>query len=266
MAKKVFERVKREAKDMGKVKEHNKKLKAEMASLKAMLQAQASNTADKEKSEKAIKEKQAEIDRLETRIAQLESALAKEKENVKKLENDLASQKEGNRRLTADMQYLKEKVASTQTPMHRRAKSGSAKAQQIAEAVVVGASLSAEELAHHHAEVARLEEELEEERKMSRAMRIQIKNLRASMADKGVVDVTASTDYISDAVSEISGSEMDTSDLPDPSEVEQVRYVHILLLRCLSECSCASFCWESRWIGFKTVYHHPPCFIIGIER
>jgi myosin-5 len=246
IAKKVFEQVKREAKDMGKVKEHNEKLKAEMASLKAMLQAQAANDAGREKSEKAIKEKQAEIDRLEARIAQLEAALAKEKENVQKLENDLAAQKEGNRRLTADLQYQKEKVASTQTPKHRKQASGSAKAQQLAEAVVIGATLSSEDLAQHHAEVARLEEELEEERKMSRAMRTQIKNLRASMADKGVVDVTASTDYISDAVSEISGSEMDTSDIPDPSEVEQVRYVQLLLQGWLNECSSVLVLFERR--------------------
>jgi len=221
IAKKVFDQVKREAKDMGKVKEHNEKLKAEMASLKAMLQAQAANDAGKEKYEKAIKEKQAEIDRLEARIAQLEAALAKEKENVLKLENDLASQKEGNRKLTSDLQYQKEKAA--QTPMRRKQSSDGVKAEQLAEAMVIGATVSSEDLAQHHAEVARLEEELEEERKMSRAMRIQIKNLRSSMADKGVVDVTASTDYISDAVSEMSGSEMDTSDVPDPSDVEQVR-------------------------------------------
>lgn len=246
IAKKVFEQVKREAKDMGKVKEHNEKLKAEMASLKAMLQAQAANDAGREKSEKAIKEKQAEIDRLEARIVQLEAALAKEKENVQKLENDLASQKEGNRRLTADLQYQKERFASTQSPKHRKQSSSSAKAEQLAEAVVIGATVSSEDLAQHHAEVARLEEELEEERKMSRVMRTQIKNLRASIADKGMVDVTASTDYISDAVSEISGSEMDTSDVPDPSEVEQARYVQLLLQGWLNECSSVLFLFESR--------------------
>ena len=247
IAKKVFEQVKREAKDMGKVKQHNEKLKAEMASLKAMLQAQAANDAGKEESEKAIKEKQVEIDRLEARIAQLEAALAKEKENVQKLENGLASQKEGNRRLTADLQYQKEKVASTQSPTHRKQSSGSAKAEPLAEAMVVGATLSSEDLAQHHAEVARLEEELEEERKMSRAMRTQIKNLRSSIADKGVVDVTASvTDYASDAVSEMSGSEMDTSDIPDPSEVDQVRYVQLLLQGLLNESSSVLFLFERR--------------------
>ena len=242
IAKKVFDQVKREAKDMGKVKEHNEKLKAEMASLKAMLQAQAANDAGKEKYEKAIKEKQAEIDRLEARIAQLEASLAKEKENVQKLENELASQKEGNRKLTSDLQYQKEKVA--QTPMRRKQSSDGVKAEQLAEATVIGATMSSEDLAQHHAEVARLEEELEEERKMGRAMRIQIKNLRSSMADKGVVDVTASTDYISDAVSEISGSEMDTSDVPDPSDVEQVRYVQLLSQGWLNECSDVLFLFE----------------------
>ena len=246
IAKKVFDQIKREAKDMGKVKEHNEKLKAEMASLKAMLQAQAANDAGKEKFEKAIKEKQDEIDRLEARIAKLESELATEKENVQRLENNIASQEEENKKMIANLKYQKEKVATARTPMRRKMSSDGAKAEQLAEAVVIGATVSSEDLAHHHAEVARLEEALEEERKMSRAMRTQIKNLRSSIADKGVVDVTASTDFISDAVSEISGSEMDTSDIPDPSEAEQVRYVQLLLQALLDECSNVLFLFGKR--------------------
>ena len=107
-AKKEFDQIKREAKDMGKIKEHNEKLKMEMASLKAMLQAQAASDADKVKSKKAIAEKQEEINRLEARIAQLEGELENEKENVKRLENNLNVQKEDNTRLSQDLQYQKE--------------------------------------------------------------------------------------------------------------------------------------------------------------
>jgi len=247
IAKKEFDELKRAAKDMGKIKQHNEKLKMEMASLKAMLQAQAASDAGKEESEKAVAEKQKEIDALEARIAELEAELEKEKENVKKLENELNVQKEGNTRLSQDLQYQKELVARIpDTPLQRKHSRGkslnaapsspvpqnhsradSAPAEQLADAVVVGHTITPEALAQHRAEVARLEEQVEEERRMSRAARIEIKNLRAAIADKGVVDVTASTYEISDAVSEMSGSEMDASDIPHPSEVEpQTRYVN----------------------------------------
>ncbi len=245
-AKKEFDQIKREAKDMGKIKEHNEKLKMEMASLKAMLQAQAASDADKVKSKKAIAEKQEEIDRLEARIAHLEVDLEKEKENVKRLENDLNVQKGDNARLSQDLQYQKEMAmalrgASTPTkharnlsgnelqkaPSGKHSRNFSANelvstvpAEAVVDAVVVGHTITPEALAQHRAEVARLEEELEEERRMGRAARIQIKNLRAAIADKGSMDVTASTEIISDSLSEMSGSEIDKSDVPNPSELE----------------------------------------------
>ena len=255
-SKKIFDQVKREAKDMGKIKQHNEKLKMEMASLKAMLQAQAASNAGKAESEKAVEEKQKEIDRLEARIAELEAELAKEKENVKKLENDLNVQKGSNTRLSQDLQYQKELVSragavSPTTPLQRKHSRGkslnaapesstpqthsrgaSAPAEQLVDAVVVGHTITPEALAQHRAEVARLEEQLEEERRMSRAARIEVKNLRAAISEnKGVVDgVTASTYEISDAISEMSGSEMDASDIPHPSDVEpQARYVYPLV-------------------------------------
>ena len=258
-SKKAFEQFKREAKDMGKIKQHNEKLKMEMASLKAMLQAQAASDAGKAESEKAVEEKQKEIDALEARIAVLEAELEKEKENVKKMENDLNVQKESNKRLSQDLQYQKELVAQApQTPMHRKHSRGkslnedlaapasplpqsaahervaSAPAEQLVDAVVIGHTITPEALAQHRAEVARLEEQLEEERRMGRTARIEVKNLRAAMADKGVssAEVTASTYEISDAISEMSGSEMDASDIPHPSDVgPHARYVHLFLLR-----------------------------------
>ena len=260
-AKKIFDQVKKDQKDMGKMKQQNVKLKEQMASLKAMLQAQAASKADKAENEQAIAEKQKEIDHLEARIEDLEAALAQEKENVKRLEDDLNVQRNNNEQLTQDLQYQKELVSrggsgleerkhsrgssmnaiGESSPMtdqrkHSRAQSAGTgassinfqKAEKLVDAVVVGQTISPEALAEHRGEVARLEEQLEEERRMSRAARIEVKNLRAAMVDKGVVDVTTSTE-ISDNISEFSGSEMDRSDIPIPSEVEpQMRYVNLL--------------------------------------
>ncbi|KAL7540528.1 hypothetical protein ACHAXR_010173 [Thalassiosira sp. AJA248-18] len=251
MAKQVYDEIKKAQKDMGKIKEHNEKLKMEMASLKAMLQAQAASDAGKAESEKAVAKKQKEIDILETRIAALEAELEQEKENVKKLENDLNVQKGNNQRLSQDLQFQKEMVSrgsTSPTPMQRKHSRGSSlstvpqsrastvPAEKVVDAVVVGHTITPEALAQHRAEVARLEEQLEEERRMSRTARIEVKNLRAAIADKGVVDVTASTE-ISDNVSEMSGSEIDRSDVPVPSEVSpstpiQMRYVQLLCSLC----------------------------------
>lgn len=108
IAKKEFAQLKLAQKDMGKLKENNEKLKMEMASLRAMLSAQAASDAGKKEGEKAIAEKQKEIDRLEARIKHLETELEKEKENVKKLENDLNVQKTSNQRLSEDLQCQKD--------------------------------------------------------------------------------------------------------------------------------------------------------------
>lgn len=93
IAKTEFNEIKRAQKDMGKLKEHNEKLKMEMASLKAMLQAQAATDAGKAESEKIIKEKEKEVKQLESRVSQLERELANEKELVQKLEKELVEQR-----------------------------------------------------------------------------------------------------------------------------------------------------------------------------
>lgn len=225
----MLDLIKREQKDMGKVKEHNEKLKMEMASLKAMLSAQASSDAGKAENQKAIAEKQKEIDHLEARIAALEVELEKEKENVKKLENVLDAQKGNNKRLTQDLQYQKEISAqgsSSPVPMRKKHSRGESlnvpapvPAENVVDAVVVGHTITPEALAMHRAEVARLGEQLEEERRLGRAARIEVKHLRSAIADKGDAAVTASTE-ITDNDSEMSGSEIDRSDVPDPSDLE----------------------------------------------
>jgi myosin heavy subunit len=256
IAKTTLAQLKHEQKDMGKLKENNEKLKMEMASLKAMLQAQAASDAGKILSDKAIAEKQKEIDRLESRIKQLEMELAKEKENVKKLENDLNVQRGSNQRLSQDLQYQKENVSrgppsspggatvskthtrafssavveDTESKTHNRAFSANAAipTEPLVDAVVIGHTITPEALAKHRAEVARLEEQLEEERRIGRAARIEVKHLRAVVADKGT-DFTALTE-ISDNLSEISGNEH-----YQPSDMEPgTRYVEPLSVKPLS--------------------------------
>jgi len=92
-AKKILISLKYEQKDIGKLKQNNEKLKLEMASLKAMLAAQAQGTANKEESKKEMKQKEEEIKKLEKRIHELEVELEKEKVVVKKLESDLENER-----------------------------------------------------------------------------------------------------------------------------------------------------------------------------
>lgn len=236
IAKKEFNELKRSQKDMGKLKEHNEKLKMEMASLKAMLQAQAASDAGKAENKKAIEEKEEEIKKLEIRVSQLERELANEKEFVQKLENELAAQKENNHRIVQDLQYQKELLAkspqvSEQARKHSRAQSTGIPAvtEPLAEAVVVGHTITPEALAMHRAEVARLEAQLEEERKMRHAASREIRSLRSALEGKGEYDATASTKFISDTMSEVTESEMDRSDVANLNDIEPE-------MRCVTTC------------------------------
>ena len=85
-AKKVLAALKYEQKDIGKLKQNNEKLKNEMASLRAMLSAQAKQGAMKMESDKELEEREAEIKKHTKRIKELEDLLENEKENVIKLE------------------------------------------------------------------------------------------------------------------------------------------------------------------------------------
>lgn len=93
IAKKAYDALRREQKDVGKLKQNNEKLKSEMASLKAMLQAQAQSAASGAQSSKDLEAKQAEINALEKRIKELEIELEKQKALVKDLEERMGKQK-----------------------------------------------------------------------------------------------------------------------------------------------------------------------------
>jgi len=89
-----YDELRREQKDIGKLKQNNEKLKTEMASLKAMLQAQAQSASSTAQSSKELEDKQAEIDSLEKKISKLEEQLESEKAAVKKLEEKMQKQSE----------------------------------------------------------------------------------------------------------------------------------------------------------------------------
>lgn len=151
-----------------------------------------------------------------------------------------------------DLQYQKELVArspqiSENVRKHSRAQSAgqSVPAEPIAEAVVVGHTITPEALAMHRAEVARLEAQLEEERRMRHSASREINSLRSALEGKGDYDGTASTKFISDALSEVSGSEIDRSDVPVPSDVDPaMRYVHPV--SCCLICCLLSLCFRKR--------------------
>lgn len=232
-AKKEFFEIKRAQKDVGKLKDHNEKLKMEMASLKAMLQAQSASDAGKAENKKAIKEKEKEIEKLESRVSQLERELANEKEFVQKLERELVEQKENNHKTIQELQYQKELVAkspavSETSRKHNRAQSAGpvVSSEPLAEAVVVGHTITPEALAVHRAEVARLEAQLEEERKIRHAASREIKSLRSALEGKGDYDANTPTKFISDNMSEVTESEVDRSDVANLDDVStEMRYV-----------------------------------------
>ena len=84
--------LKREQKDVGKLKQNNEKLKEEMASLRAMLSAQAKEGAASEQHKKELKEKEDQITELEKRIAEIEKELKAAKAKVEKLEAEAIMQ------------------------------------------------------------------------------------------------------------------------------------------------------------------------------
>jgi len=90
MAKKEYVALKREQKDIGKLKENNERLKLEMASLKAMLSAQAKEDANRQESERELRVRDKEISSLKKRISHLEAELEKSNLQIQRLQSELA--------------------------------------------------------------------------------------------------------------------------------------------------------------------------------
>lgn len=187
VARKALLDLKHEQKDIGKLQANNEKLKMEMASLKAMLQAQAQGDKNKEESEKAIKKKQMQIGILEARIKQLEGELEKERKLVKKLEESVKAQSIQAERQLEEMQSLRRHQRSlssssaheTERRQHKKPIASTFDSSLNPDAV------SMEQVAEQQALVAKLEDELEAERRFRREADGEIIKLRAQMS--GVV-------------------------------------------------------------------------------
>ena len=184
VARKALIDLKHEQKDIGKLQANNEKLKMEMASLKAMLQAQAQGDKNKEESEKAMKQKQMQIGILEARIKQLEEELEKEREVVKKLEESVQAQRVQAERQLEEMQNLRRhqrSVSSSSVQETERRQLKKAIASNIDSSLNLDA-VSMEQVAEQQALVAKLEDELEAERRFRREADGEIIKLRAQMS------------------------------------------------------------------------------------
>jgi uncharacterized coiled-coil protein SlyX len=195
VAKKVLAALKHEQKDIGKLKQNNEKLKLEMASLKAMLEAQAKGNANRQESERQMKIKEEEILRLEKRIAELEVDLDKERATIKKLEGDLekerseiSKQKEHITVLTEQNSNLQHQVLVPPSPLSKHIRRetpvspklvapGSPNARQSSD----GDRIDSAKLEEQRKLVIQLERELEKERQTRREADMQLIKLKASM-------------------------------------------------------------------------------------
>jgi len=89
VARQVYGSLRAEQKDIGKLKRNNEQLKNEMASLRAMLKAQAESQANNAGHAEALQSKENDLKVLEGRVKVLEQMLAAEKEKVSQLEKQI---------------------------------------------------------------------------------------------------------------------------------------------------------------------------------
>ena len=184
IAIKELTELKKEQKDVGKLKNANVKLKEEMATLRAMLNAQAKESAAGAAHTKELKEKEEQIAVLEKRIAEIEKELEEARATVQKLESDMKRQAEEVAHDKSELSQLrgsrhKSKRMPDSPPIHRRVSSTG-----IHEPVPEGMPenyVSPAVLHEHMSKVARLEEELEDERLMRREADGEIIKLRAAI-------------------------------------------------------------------------------------
>jgi hypothetical protein len=178
-----------EQKNIGKLKQNNEKLKMEMQSLRAMLAAQAKEDASSLAHTHELDAKQKEIDDLEKRVAELEKQLATEEALVEKLEADLKLQKEhrppatsGSHRpsATPDSPTGRKRI-SGQSPAHQARTSDVDAIAQLQMPGLPANYVSPEVVAKHKANISRLDNELQAERKIRREADGEIIKLRAAI-------------------------------------------------------------------------------------
>uniref|UniRef100_A0A7S3L5G5 Myosin motor domain-containing protein n=1 Tax=Amphora coffeiformis TaxID=265554 RepID=A0A7S3L5G5_9STRA len=173
-AKSILNEMKKEQKDVGKLKNMNTKLKEEMASLRAMLAAQAKESSASLEYERALAAKQKEIDELEKRVAELEKDLNDAKKFVEKLETELSDQRQSSAQDKETILQMKKRGFD---PNHKRRPSADPGPPQNIPTDYVNPEI----LAEHRSHVARLEEELEGEKRLRREVEGEVYKLRAAM-------------------------------------------------------------------------------------
>jgi myosin-5 len=188
VAKKELTELLREQKDVGKLKGMNNKLKEEMASLRAMLNAQAKESAASDKHVKELKEKQDRIDYLEKRVAEIEKELEEAKRIVEKMETDLQQQQAETAKDKDHIVALRNErraniLTGSESPkQHRRRQSSdSGNYASVPPPGAPSENVSPAVLNEHRYKVTRLEAELESERKLRRDADGEIIKLRAAM-------------------------------------------------------------------------------------
>ena len=195
----VLNELKREQKDVGKLKQNNEKLKNEMASLRAMLAAQAKEGESEARNAKELQAKQDEIDRLEKRISELERELEHSKKLVEKLEGDIASKTTQHGREMEQMEQRLQYAASQASSRSPSAMPGSPQSPKrkvsapVAEIPALpegedGVTVNPELLARQRAHVQKLEDQLEAEKMLRREADAEIIKLRAASSGVNLGD------------------------------------------------------------------------------
>jgi myosin heavy subunit len=187
-ARKFFFELRKEQKDVGKLKANNEKLKEEMASLRAMLAAQAKESAAGEEHKREIQEKEDKIAAHEKRIAEIERELVAKQQMIEKLEAEVARQKEESARDKEELTQLRQRRVAQQAQQSPKGRHGrkmsAAGSGSLPSIVLEGMTIPADAaghdvLAEYRARVAILEEELEEERRLRRQADGEVIKLRA---------------------------------------------------------------------------------------
>ena len=242
-AKALLFDLKREQKDVGKLKQNNEKLKEEMASLRAMLAAQAKQGAADSAHAKELAEKEKQIADLEKRIAQIEKELEDAKAHVEKLESDTKKYHEESlqdKETIRGLQSRRPGVIHTRipsldappSPESRRVRNISGDLGMGTLSSIPTNYVSPEELAKHRSKVATLEEELEAERRFRRQADGEIIKLRAKvngvdLNDDDVNDLLAQR--LDTPRSEMVSEESSFADEP-PSKLRYIIFTLVLLL------------------------------------
>lgn len=194
-AQKILAELVGEQKNIGKLKENNEALKLEMASLKAMLAAQAQNSSNKKENMKELVEKQKEIEKLEKRVAELEKLLEEEKAHVERLQKDMAkAQENAEKKILSLQQQESSRRTSTSmrnvggvTPPHspvpfKKAVRSPSKTTHLAATDENSQMVDSAFITQHLEEIARLERELEIEKRARREAGGEIIKLRAEIS------------------------------------------------------------------------------------